>query len=309
MRRKMRCSARGSVKERLRAAGWIVAALCLVVSAAALAADQIGVAVTVRNDVTGKIQSEVVKLGSGSDVFGKEIVKTNADSSAKIVLKDNTNLNVGPSSSVTLDNFVFNGPSDYKQASMNLAKGVFRFTTGASDKRAYDFKTSAATIGVRGTDCVVVVKDNKSHVECTEGESVVCPRKNASKKEVVLDEDKKKRCKVEEADKEKSCKVGETDKERKCCSCSRDCAIVEAGQAVDVSDEYVCASDFTGQTVGGEPMSYAEATAPISPEGAIMGGAILGGIIGGVVGGQPPVPPPVNPPPVCPPRGCPVSGR
>ena len=249
------------------------------VSAAALAADQIGVAVTVRNDVTGKIQSDVVKIGSGSDVFGKEIVKTNADSSAKIVLKDNTNLNVGPSSSVTLDNFVFNGPSDYKQASMNLAKGVFRFTTGASDKRAYDFKTSTATIGVRGTDCVVIAKDNKSHVECTEGESVVCPKKNATKKEVSLDNDKKKKCRPEDMDKD-------TEKDRKNCNCTKDCAIVEAGQGVDVTDDFVCAGDFTGQTFGGESMTYAEATMPISTEGAIMGGAIVGGIVGGVVGGQ-----------------------
>ena len=34
---------------------------------------------------------------------------------------------------------------------VNLAKGVFRFTTGALDKRAYMISTPSAAIGVRGT--------------------------------------------------------------------------------------------------------------------------------------------------------------
>lgn len=236
----------------------------LATTTAVFAAEQIGVAVTVRNDVTGKLQSETVKIDSGSDVFGKEIVKTNADSSAKIVLKDNTNLNVGPNSSATLDNFVFSGPADYKKASFNLAKGAFRFTTGGSDKRAYDFKTPTATIGVRGTDCVVVVDGKKSHLECSEGQAVACPANSVSNEEVVLGDEKKKRC-------------------------TKKCVEVDVGKAVDISDGYVCSAAFTGQTVGEGPVSYQAATASLSTGMTLpaivtvlgMAGAGAAGIVAG----------------------------
>lgn len=122
----------------------------LAASPAAFAGDRIGVAATVRNKVSGRVQTQVMQINTGEGVFDREQVRTEVDSAAKIVLKDSTNLNVGPSSSVTLDNFVYAGEQDYKKAGFNLAKGAFRFTTGASDKRAYDLKTPTATIGVRG---------------------------------------------------------------------------------------------------------------------------------------------------------------
>lgn len=122
----------------------------LAVCPAAFAGDRIGVAATVRNRVTGKIQSQVQPLNSGEDVYDRELVKTEADSSAKIVLKDSANINVGPSSAVSLDNFVYAGDQDLKKASVNLAKGAFRFTSGSSDKKAYNLKTPTAIIGVRG---------------------------------------------------------------------------------------------------------------------------------------------------------------
>lgn len=139
----------GDVVPRFVSCGWMLLAL-LLPGSTAFAQDKIGVAVTVRNEVSGKLQTRIVQIIDGESVFDRETVKTVTDSSAKIVLKDNTNLNVGPNSSVSLDNFVFAGPTDYKKAGVNLAKGAFRFTSGASDKRAYDIKTPTATIGVRG---------------------------------------------------------------------------------------------------------------------------------------------------------------
>jgi hypothetical protein len=117
----------------------------------AQAQEAIGVAVTIRNDVTGTVASRTFHVSPGEDVFRQEIVSTGPDSSAKLVFSDNTNLAVGPDSSVTLDNFVYAGANDYKKATMRLVKGVFRFTTGSSDKRAYELKTDVATISVRGT--------------------------------------------------------------------------------------------------------------------------------------------------------------
>jgi hypothetical protein len=272
----MRDSLTNAVNAAKSAAPCLAFALGLLATTTAVfATEQIGVAVTVHNDVTGKIQAETVKIDGGSDVFGKEIVKTNADSSAKIVLKDNTNLNVGPSSSVTLDNFVFSGPSDYKKAGFNLAKGAFRFTTGASDKRAYDFKTPTASIGVRGTDCVAIVDGKKTHVECSEGKSVVCPAQSVSTEGVSVED-------LDDA-KKKKCKADDPDKEKKNCGCTRKCVQVDAGKSVDAFDGYVCSAEFTGQTVGEEPMTYQEATASGVATPAIVTLLALGAGAGGIV--------------------------
>ena len=58
----------------------------------------------------------------------------------------------GPVSRVTLDQFVYAGEANGQKMAVNLAKGIFRFTTGASSTRtAYIISTPNAAIGVRGT--------------------------------------------------------------------------------------------------------------------------------------------------------------
>jgi hypothetical protein len=128
----------------------ISALLATAAGSEAFAGERIGVAATVRNRVSGKIQAQPVPINSGESVYDREYVKTEADSSAKIVLKDDANINVGPNSAVTLDGFVFSGEQDYKKAGVNFAKGAFRFTSGGSNRDAYQVKTPTATIGVRG---------------------------------------------------------------------------------------------------------------------------------------------------------------
>jgi hypothetical protein len=139
--------------------------------------EKIGIAVTIRNEVTGVVSSRTMQITPGEDVFGKEIVKTGPDSSAKLVFVDSTNLAVSPSSSVTLDKFVFQGPSDYKKATLTLLRGAMRFTTGNSDKRAYEIKTGSATIGVRGTDFSATFSEGRSKSQddsiCRAGKTIV----------------------------------------------------------------------------------------------------------------------------------------
>ncbi len=115
-----------------------------------LAGDRIGVAASARNRVSGRIQAQTVQITEGEGVYDREVVRTEADSSAKLVMKDSSNVNVGPNSSVTLDNFVYSTDDSFQKVGMKLTKGILRFTSGASDKRAYQVKTPLATIGVRG---------------------------------------------------------------------------------------------------------------------------------------------------------------
>ena len=137
---------------------WHRAGLCflLIATASSLApearADEaIGVASSVRNNVSGSLPTGDVQINVGESVIRNEIVKTAAESWTKLVFSDSTNLSVGPNAVVRLSNFVSSGPSSYGKATIDIAKGAFRFATGHSEKRAYEINTGVATIGVRGT--------------------------------------------------------------------------------------------------------------------------------------------------------------
>ncbi len=60
----------------------------------------------------------------------KEGVRTQADSSAKLVLRDKTVLTVGPSSFVKLDRFVYAGEGLSGANAVNVLKGALVFATG-----------------------------------------------------------------------------------------------------------------------------------------------------------------------------------
>ena len=78
---------------------------------------------------------------------------------------------------MTLDRFVYVGETNGQEMSVNLARGIFRFTTGALDKNAYRISTPTAVTGVRGTVLDIDVRSAQSRVTLVEGQAIVCPRK------------------------------------------------------------------------------------------------------------------------------------
>ena len=80
-----------------------------------------------------------------------------------------------------LDKFVYVGESNGQKMTVNLAKGVFRFTTGALDKKAYEITTPTAAIGVRGTVLDIAVQGASTRVTLVEGQALVCPRRAGDK--------------------------------------------------------------------------------------------------------------------------------
>ncbi len=143
----------------------------------AVAAERIGDTAVARN-VVEQLAATPRPIGVGDDVFADERVRTGADSAAKFVFSDQTNLALGPTSTVKLDRFVYQGSTSYLKAAVNFTTGAFRFTTGASEKAAYELKTSTATIGVRGTVFDVLVRPGDTTITLVEGAIAVCPRKN-----------------------------------------------------------------------------------------------------------------------------------
>ena len=142
----------------------------------AMAQQAIGSTSLAQNQVTREAGGASGVLTVGDSVFLNEIVKTGSDSLAKFVFLDSTNVAVGPVSRVTLDRFVYQGDPGAEKVAVNLAKGVFRFTTGSLDKKAYTINTPTAAIGVRGTVLDIRV-GGQTKVTLIEGQAIVCTRK------------------------------------------------------------------------------------------------------------------------------------
>ena len=150
------------------------------VAGSARAQQSIGSTTVVQNQVSRELAGASGPLAVGDAVYRNEVVKTGVDSSAKLVFLDSTNLAVGPTSRIVLDRFVYQGDPNAEKVAVNLAKGVFRFTTGNLDKRAYTITTPTAAIGVRGTVLDIAVRGADTRVTLVDGLALVCPRKAIS---------------------------------------------------------------------------------------------------------------------------------
>ncbi len=161
----------------------IAAALALaqgVSPAAAAETPEIGDTVAVKNKVTAEVGDATRTLEKGAKVHQDEILVTGKSASAEIELLDMTKLAVGPSARIVLDKFVYDARAEPGSISINLAKGAFRFITGASPKAAYEIKTPTASMGVRGTVFdVYVAEDGETVVLLHEGEVEMCPTPNS----------------------------------------------------------------------------------------------------------------------------------
>jgi hypothetical protein len=149
------------------------ASICAFVHDTAIA-QTVGSAVAVVPAVKGAAQP----LQSGDSVFFKELIQASAGGETKLEFLDRTNLTVGSGSTVTLDRFVYDpGAGQARQFTLSMTKGAFRFVTGASEKRAYELKTPTSTMGVRGTNVLVVVKNGFTSIRVDEGSVIVCNKK------------------------------------------------------------------------------------------------------------------------------------
>lgn len=163
-----------------RAALLLAAAVaCGASSLPASAVELIGQATEAKNDVTGTLDELVRTIASGDGVSANEVVKTGAGSATLIAFLDDSVLNIGASSTVVLDQFIFNPEGSADSAVLNLTKGAFRFVTGKSDPSKFVIQTQVATLGIRGTDFVVICDgDERCGVVVSKGIVKICPRRD-----------------------------------------------------------------------------------------------------------------------------------
>lgn len=162
----------------------VTLALSLAVAApvaTAFADTGIGTATAITTTVTGgRDPSESIALRTGDGVFQNEVIITDDNGVGQFEFRDRTKLAIGPNSTLTLDNFVYDSTGSKAKVVINLTQGALRFITGKADHDAYEIVTPAAVIGVRGTVFDVYAKaDGELAVAMIDGAVEVCPRGGA----------------------------------------------------------------------------------------------------------------------------------
>jgi hypothetical protein len=108
---------------------------------------RIGTANSVKPEASGSIAGT---LSAGSGVHTNETVKTGSSGQAGLRFLDASNLNVGPSSQVRLDKFVYDPNKGTGSVVIEGARGAFRFSSGGQNKGDIKIKTPSGTLGIRG---------------------------------------------------------------------------------------------------------------------------------------------------------------
>jgi len=110
----------------------------------------------------------IIKRGSNTITVVKgSLVETNdkvetKNGKVKITFKDNTTVNVTESSSLVIDDFVYDPKSGSGKLNLKAASGTVRYASGNiahNNPNAVNIKTPTAAIAVRGTDFVMSVDE------------------------------------------------------------------------------------------------------------------------------------------------------
>ena len=125
-----------------------------------LAGEAIVVISVVRGEV-GQIERQLIIR---DDVYQEEVIETEPRSVARLLLRDDTEVSIGPESRLVLDRFVYDPERGVGALSLEMVEGVFGFLSGLLSKESYSLRTSFATLGVRGTEIAVDTARDIIHV-------------------------------------------------------------------------------------------------------------------------------------------------
>lgn len=138
------------------------------------AASKIGVIAALQGNVS--IQSDITKDKKtpgkvGDPINENQMVITEDNSKAQILLKDQTTLSIGPNSEVVIDQFVLGAGSDKGTLSASFKKGLFKYTSGkiATDRGNVKINVPNTVITVRGTEFLGNIKTDKTSVVLLSG--------------------------------------------------------------------------------------------------------------------------------------------
>ena len=154
----------------------VVALVALSLGSGAMAAG--GIALGVRPAATAATGAETRVLQVGADLFIGDRVITGDNGQVQIKFDDETELVVGPNSSMLLEDYLLRADGSAGKLAINALSGTFRFVTGTAPKDKYLIKTPTGTIGVRGTALDFNVDEAGTKVLLYHGAVILCNLKN-----------------------------------------------------------------------------------------------------------------------------------
>jgi hypothetical protein len=103
---------------------------------------------------------DTIQVSKGTEIKTNDRVETK-NGKVKIVFKDDTNVTVTESSSLVIDDFVYDPKSGAGKLGLKAAAGTVRYVSGniAKDPKNVKINTPTAAIAVRGTDFVMAVSE------------------------------------------------------------------------------------------------------------------------------------------------------
>ncbi|MFG1347089.1 FecR family protein [Xanthobacter autotrophicus DSM 431] len=143
-----------------------VASLAILAASGPALAQQgpaVGTAAAVNPRSTGSAGGGARVLELGASIIHRERIETSASGSVQVMFVDKTTLNIGPGSSLVIDEFVYDPNAKTGSMAVSLTKGAVRFVGGnASHTGGAEVKTPVATIGIRGGVAAVIHRDGET---------------------------------------------------------------------------------------------------------------------------------------------------
>lgn len=149
-------------------------AICIFWTLTQGAAVAAGTALGVDPAAEAERKAETTLLTVGSTVFIGDRVNTGASGQVQIRFDDRTELVVGPSSSLLIEDYLLREDGSAGKLAINALAGTFRFVTGGAPKGRYTIKTPTATIGVRGTAFELYVTNAWTYIMMQDGAVESC---------------------------------------------------------------------------------------------------------------------------------------
>jgi hypothetical protein len=133
---------------------WLALALAVALPAAA----DIGQIKTRKGQVSVERKGQQLPAEVGMQLEAADTLKTGADGSVGITMRDNSLLSAGPNSILSLQHFEFDPTTHQGRFDAQLQRGTLAVVSGRiarQSPQAMTVRTPSAQLGVRGTDFVV----------------------------------------------------------------------------------------------------------------------------------------------------------
>lgn len=137
---------------------WLALALGLALPAAA----EIGQIKTRKGQVSVERKGALLPAEVGMQLQAADALRTGADGTVGITMRDNSLLSAGPNSILSLQRFEFDDTTSQGRFDAQLQRGTLAVVSGRiarQSPQAMTVRTPSAQLGVRGTDFVVSVDE------------------------------------------------------------------------------------------------------------------------------------------------------